>query len=111
MQSRTTNARWYFAGLAASLLGNSAMSLVAGVWVKALTGSSSQAGLVSACIYAGTMGAPFAGLIADRLPRKRLLLWLNLLSAATMLPLLLVSSRPTCGSCSSSWPCTGSRRR
>jgi MFS family permease len=75
------------------LLGNSAMSLVAGVWVKALTGSSSEAGLVSACIYAGTMGAPFAGLIADRLPRKRLLLWLNLLSAATMLPLLLVSSR------------------
>jgi MFS family permease len=31
--------------------------------------------------------------IADRLPRKRLLLWLNLLSAATLLPLLLVSSR------------------
>ncbi len=87
------NARWYFAGLAASLLGNSAMSLVAGVWVKALTGSSSQAGLVSACIYAGTMGAPLAGLIADRLPRRRLLLWLNLLSAATMLPLLLVSSQ------------------
>ncbi len=87
------NARWYFAGLAASLLGNSAMSLVAGVWVKDLTGSSSQAGLVSACIYAATMGAPFAGLIADRLPRRQLLLWLNLLSAATMLPLLLVSSR------------------
>lgn len=87
------NARWYFAGLTASLLGNSAMSLVAGVWVKSLTGSSSQAGLASACIYAGTMGAPVAGVIADRLPRKRLLLWLNLLSAATLLPLLLVSSR------------------
>ena len=69
------------------------MSLVAGVWVKELTGSSSRAGLVSACVYAGTMGAPVAGLIADRLRRKRLLLWLNLLSAATMLALLLVSSR------------------
>jgi MFS family permease len=89
------NARWYFAGLTASLLGNSAMSLVAGVWVKSLTGSSSQAGLVSACIYAGTMGAPVAGVIADRLPRKRLLLSLNLLSAATLLPLLVVSSRAT----------------
>lgn len=89
----SANARWYFAGLAGSLLGNSAMSLVAGVWVKSLTGSSSQAGLVSACIYAGTMGAPIAGLIADRLPRKRLLLWLNLLSAATILPLVLVSSQ------------------
>jgi MFS family permease len=87
------NARWYFVGLAASLLGNSAMSLVAGVWVKALTGSSAQAGLVSACIYASTMGAPLAGLVADRFPRKRLLFWLNLLSAATIVPLLLVSSR------------------
>jgi MFS family permease len=88
-----TNARWYFAGLAASLLGNSAMSLVAGIWVKELTGSSAEAGLVSACIYAGTMGAPIAGLIADRFPRRRLLLALNLVSAATLLPLLLVSSR------------------
>ena len=87
-----SNARWYFGGLAASLLGNSAMSLVAGVWVKALTGSSSQAGLVSACIYAGTMGAPLAGLVADRVPRKRLLLWLNLLSAVTIAALLLISS-------------------
>ncbi len=86
------NARWYFAGLAASLLGNSAMSLVAGVWVKELTGSSAQAGLVSACIYAGTMGAPIAGLIADRIPRRRLLLSLNLVSAATILPLVLVHS-------------------
>ena len=94
-RAAVVNARWYFAGLAASLLGNSAMSLVAGVWVKSLTGSSSQAGLVSACIYAGTMGAPVAGVIADRLPRKRLLLWLNLLSAATLLPLLLVSSKAT----------------
>ncbi len=87
------NARWYLAGLAGSLLGNSAMSLVAGVWVKALTGSSSQAGVVSACVYAGTMGAPFAGLIADRFSRRRLLFWLNLLSASTVLPLLLVSDR------------------
>lgn len=89
------NARWYFAGLAGSLLGNSAMALVAGIWVKELTGSSAKAGLVSACIYAGTMGAPIAGLIADRVPRRRLLLALNLVSAATMLPLLLVRSGST----------------
>ena len=86
------NARWYFTGLAGSLLGNSAMSLVAGIWVKTLTGSSAKAGLVSACIYAGTMGAPIAGLVADRLPRRRLLLVLNLISAATVLPLVLVNS-------------------
>lgn len=87
------NARWYFSGLAASLLGNSAMSLVAGIWVKSLTGSSSQAGLASACIYAGTLGAPIAGLIADRFPRRRLLLLLNVLSAVTVGILILVSSR------------------
>lgn len=86
------NARWYFAGLAASLVGNSAMSLVAGVWVKALTGSSARAGLVSACVYAGTMAAPAAGLIADRLPRRRLLLGLNLVAAATVSALMLVRS-------------------
>lgn len=89
------NARWYFAGLAGSLLGNSAMSLVAGIWVKELTGSSAKAGLVSACIYAGTMGAPIAGLIADRFPRRHLLLALNLASAATVLPLILVNSPAT----------------
>src|ERR1700761_3743277 len=88
-----SNAGWYFAGLAASLVGNSAMSLVAGVWVKALTGSSAQAGLVSACVYAATMAAPVAGLLADRLPRRRLLLGLNLVAAVTISALVLVSSR------------------
>ncbi|MGH2872653.1 MAG: MFS transporter, partial [Solirubrobacteraceae bacterium] len=87
------NARWYFAGLSASLLGNSAMSLIAGIWVKDLTGSSSQAGLVSACVYAPTLIAPVAGVVADRLPRRTWLLWINLVSAATILPLLAVRSR------------------
>jgi hypothetical protein len=87
------NARWYFTGLAASLIGNSAMSLVAGIWVKSLTGSSAQAGLVGACVYAATLVAPLAGLIADRLPRRGLLLCLNLVAAATVALLLLVRSR------------------
>ena len=86
------NARWYFAGLAASLLGNSAMSLVAGIWVKSLTGSSSQAGLVSVCIYAPTLIAPLAGLVADRAPRKPWLISINLIAGAAMLPLLAVRS-------------------
>src|SRR5262249_49857668 len=68
------------------------MSLGAGVWGKALTGSSAQAGLVSRCMYEGAMCAPLAGLVADRVPRKRLLLWLNLLCAVTVAPLLLISS-------------------
>ncbi len=93
LEIASSNARWYFTGLAASLVGNSAMSLVAGVWVKSLTHSSAQAGLVSACVYAPTMAAPIAGLVADRLPRRRLLLGLNLIAAVTISALLLVRSR------------------
>jgi MFS family permease len=91
-QVARANARWYFTGLAASLVGNSAMSLVAGIWVKSLTGSSEQAGLVGACVYAATLVAPLAGLIADRVPRRPLLLCLNLLAAVTVALLLLVRS-------------------
>ena len=87
------NIRWYFAGLTASLIGNSAMSLVAGIWVKALTGSSSEAGLVSASVYAPAIAAPLAGLVADRLPRMRLLFWLNVVSAGTILLLLAVRTK------------------
>src|ERR1700733_14747325 len=86
------NARLYLAGLAASLLGSSAMSLVAGVWVKTLTGSSAQAGLVSACVYAPSLAGPIAGLISDRVDRRRWLIAINLVSAATVLILLGVHS-------------------
>src|ERR1700733_14004728 len=87
------NARLYLAGLAASLIGNSAMSLVAGVWVKSLTGSNAQAGLVSACVYAPSLAAPLAGLLADRVDRRRWLIGVNLVSAGSILMLLTVRAR------------------
>ncbi|HXB48353.1 MAG TPA: hypothetical protein VNW50_11380, partial [Streptosporangiaceae bacterium] len=34
------NGRLYLTGLAVSVVGNNAMSLAAGIWVKSLTGSS-----------------------------------------------------------------------
>src|SRR6201992_570018 len=86
------NARWYLTGLAASLLGDNAMSLVAGIWVKSLTGSSAAAGLVSACLYAPSLFGPAAGLLADRVSRRRLLIGLNTASAAIVLTLLAVRS-------------------
>ncbi|MFZ0387000.1 MAG: MFS transporter [Solirubrobacteraceae bacterium] len=86
------NGRLYLIGLAASLIGNSAMTLVAGIWAKSLTGSSAQAGLVSALAYAATLAAPVAGLIADRVNRRRWLVVVNLVSAATILSLLGVRS-------------------
>jgi hypothetical protein len=86
------NARLYLVGLAASVLGNNAMTLVAGVWVKSLTGSSAEAGLVSVCIYAPSLLGPLGGMVADRVRRRPWLLCLNLVSAGLVLPLLAVDS-------------------
>jgi MFS family permease len=86
------NARLYLIGLAASLLGDSALSLVAGIWIKSLTGSSAEAGLVSACVYLPSLFGPIGGVIADRVHRQRLLIGLDVASALILLPLLAVRS-------------------
>ena len=64
------------------------MTLVAGIWVKSLTGSNSAAALVSVGIYAPSLLAPVAGVVADRVRRRRLVLASNLAMAAVMLTLL-----------------------
>jgi predicted MFS family arabinose efflux permease len=84
------NGRLYLTGVAVSVIGNNAMSLAAGIWVKSLTGSSSEAALVSVCIYAPSLAGPLAGLVADRVRRRRFLVWLELASAALVLPVLAV---------------------
>lgn len=86
------NARLYLIGLATSLIGNSALSLVAGIWVKSLTGSSGAAGLVSACIYLPSVIGPLAGVLADRVRRRPFLIVVNLVSGIAVLPLLVVRS-------------------
>lgn len=85
------NGRLYLTGMAVSVIGDNAMSLAAGIWVKSLTGSSSAAGVVSVCIYAPSLAGPLAGMLADRVRRRRFLIWLNLASAALVLPMLAVS--------------------
>lgn len=89
------NGRLYLTGLAVSLVGNNAMTLVAGIWVKSMTGSSSAAGLVSVCIYAPSLLGLLGGVIADRVRRRRLLIVLDLVSALVMLALLGVHGRDT----------------
>jgi MFS family permease len=84
------NGRLYLTGLAVSVIGDNAMSLAAGIWVKSLTGSSSQAAIVSVCVYAPSLAGPLAGAVADRVRRRRFLVWLNLVSAALVLPVLAV---------------------
>lgn len=89
------NGRLYLTGLAVSLLGNNAMTLVAGIWVKSLTGSSSEAGLVSVCIYAPSLVGLLGGVVADRVRRRRLLIALDLISAGVLPALLGVHGRGT----------------
>ncbi len=86
------NARLYLVGMTASFIGGSAMILAAGIWVKSLTGSSSLAALVSVCVYAPSALSPLAGLLADRVPRQRLLVTVNAVTAGVLLILLSVRS-------------------
>lgn len=86
------NAIVYLTGLGFSMVGSSAMTLVAGIWVKTLTGSSSDAGLVSVCVYAPSLLGPVGGLIADRFRQRRLLITVNVAAALMTSTLLLVRS-------------------
>jgi len=72
--------------------GGAAMSLVARVWVLELSGSSSLAALAGFCVYVPTLVGPVLGALVDRLPRRPLMVWTNLLTAAALLSLLTVRS-------------------
>jgi MFS family permease len=69
------------------------MSLVAGIWILDLTGSVSLAGLAGLCIYLPTLAAPWLGGLVDRLPRRPLMITVDLLLAAALLTLPAVRSR------------------
>ena len=90
---KNRNARRYLLGQSFSLFGDTAMFLALGIWVKVLTGSNGDAGLVFFAITAAALFSPIAGLVVDRLPRRPLLIWSNLASAAVVLLLLLVHGR------------------
>ncbi|MEE6262008.1 MFS transporter [Plantactinospora sonchi] len=72
--------------------GGTVMSLVAGMWVLDLTGSSSLAALTGLCVFAPTLLGPLLGALVDRLPRRPLVVWTHLLTAAAVLSLLAVDS-------------------
>lgn len=83
-------ARRYLAAQTLSLVGDSAMWLACGIWVKELTGSDGAAGLTFLFFSLPALLAPVAGLLTDRLPRRRLLLVANLVGVVILLPLLVV---------------------
>jgi MFS family permease len=87
------DARVYIAGQGLSLLGDSALWLAMGIWVKQLTGSSAAAGLTVLAFLAPQLAGPVAGLLADRVRRRPLLLAANAGAGLTVLALLLVRGR------------------
>lgn len=79
---------WVFSNVA-----DSALFLMAAVWVKELTGSNSAAALVLVSFGLPALIAPFLGQIVDRFSRRRLLVIANASTAIIVCPLLLVTSR------------------
>jgi MFS family permease len=87
------DARIYIAGQSFSIIGDSALWLAMGIWVKILTGSNSAAGLTFFAFVCGCMTAPLSGVVVDRLRRRPLLIAANLSGAALVCVLLLVHGR------------------
>ena len=87
------DARIYLAGQILSVLGDSALWLAMGIWVKQRTGSNSAAGLVFFAFICGTCLAPLTGLLVDRVRRRPLLITANLATGA-LVCLLLLSGGP-----------------
>jgi MFS family permease len=85
--------RLYAAGQTLSMFGDTALWLALAVWAKSLTGSSAAAGMVVFGITAPGLFAPLSGLLADRVPRRPLLIVTNLATAVAVLPLLFVHDR------------------
>ncbi len=85
--------RIYLAGQVFSLFGDSSLWLAMGIWVKTLTGSNAQAGLVFFFFTAPSLLAPVSGLLADRVRRRPLLIGTNALTAVAVLALLAVGGR------------------
>jgi MFS family permease len=79
-----------YAGLTASMFGDSVMLLVLSMWVKTITGSSAQAGLTFFFLAIPALFAPLMGVGIDRVKRKPLLVWGHAVAGLMVLPLLLV---------------------
>lgn len=85
--------RLLLAGSSLSSFGDSALYLTLGIWAKSLTGSNAAAGSVFLALGIPTLFAPLTGHLADRLPRRRLLIITNAATGLMVLSLLAVHSR------------------
>jgi MFS family permease len=84
--------RTYLVGQAFSILGDSALWLAAGIWVKVLTGSTALAGLTFFFFVLPSLASPIAGMLVDRIRRRPLLIVTNAITGGSVLLLLFVRS-------------------
>jgi MFS family permease len=87
---RLRQARLFFFGIGLSLFGDNVLVLVAGVWVKTLTGSNGAAGLVAFFVVLPTLFLPLVGVLTDRVRKRRLMIATSAVMAAVTPTLLFV---------------------
>src|SRR5690348_346570 len=85
--------RRLLAGSSLSSFGDSALYLTLGIWAKSLTHSNAAAGSVFLALGIPALFGPLAGHLADRVPRKQLLIVTNAVTAAIVMSLLAVRTR------------------
>jgi MFS family permease len=90
---RIRDARVFLAGWTVSQFGDWAMIIVLAVWAKALTHSNASAGLVFFALAAPSIFSPLAGVVVDRVRRRRLLVTVYSIEAVVVLSLLFVHDR------------------
>lgn len=85
---RDRNAGLCLGAVVVSGFGSSALTLVAGIWVKELTGSDGLAALCTLALWAPLLLGPLLGTLADRTRRRPLLVAVNV-GLGVLLPSLL----------------------
>ncbi|MDI1462726.1 MFS transporter [Catellatospora sp. KI3] len=90
---RRADFRLLFCGLIASMAAESILVLALAIWVKDITGSSGQAGMIIFAVVAPMLLAPLVGWFVDRFRRRPFLVGANLAVAAALIPLFAVRER------------------
>lgn len=93
VSSSRRNVLLWVIGTGVSVSGDAALSLALSVWMKDLTDSNGAAGLAFLAFLAPRLLTPFTAILADRLPRRPLVVVLNLLLAGWVCIALLVHDK------------------
>ena len=89
--ARHRDFRLLFAGHVTSLFGDRALFVVLGIWALELTGSTGAGGIAFGFLAVAGFLAPLAGVIADRFPRRHVLIGNDLVTAVMVLALLFIN--------------------